>query len=62
VTGSGAQLSDFTVVLSPELSKQQIEAALNALAGYYRACGGAGLKIDFELASVPVGTPDYVGR
>jgi hypothetical protein len=51
---------DFDVTFSPELSKEQIVIALNALADYYRACGGAGLKIDFEIASVAVETPDLV--
>jgi uncharacterized protein YjbI with pentapeptide repeats len=52
----------FSVVFAPELSKEQIQTALNALADFYRACGGVGLKVDFDLATTPVGVPEYVER
>jgi hypothetical protein len=54
--------NDFTIAFAPELSAEQIKTALDALADYYRTCGGVGFKIDFELQSVLVGEPEYVTR
>src|SRR5271157_260107 len=54
--------SDFTITFAPELSVEQIETALAALADYYRSCGGVGFRIDFELQTVSVGEPVYVKR
>ena len=53
VRGS-ADPSSFTIGFSPELSVEQIIGSLRALADYYRACGGAGLTIEFEEAPVSV--------
>lgn len=50
---------DFTVTFSPDLSPEQIAAALSALADYYRACGGVGFKTGFELQTVSVRQPVY---
>jgi UDP-3-O-[3-hydroxymyristoyl] N-acetylglucosamine deacetylase len=36
---------DFTITFDPRLAPGAIQAALSALADYYRACGGAGLRI-----------------
>ena len=43
---------DFTITFAPELSPNQIKMSLEALAGYYRRCGGVGLQIDFEVEEV----------
>ena len=50
---------DFTITFSPELSPEQVKTALQALADYYRACGGVGFRIDFELQTVALGEPEY---
>ena len=58
----GPQDSDFTITFAPSLSTDQIHTALNALADYYRACGGLGLRIEFELGEVLLGAPIHVER
>jgi hypothetical protein len=40
--------ADFTITFSPDLSQEQITAALAALSDYYRACGGIGFQVEFE--------------
>jgi hypothetical protein len=59
---SGRQLSNFSISFYPQLSSKQIRSALEALADYFRACGGAGLKIEFELQIAEIGVMEYVGR
>ncbi len=39
---------EFSITFDPSLSPDQIRATLTALAGYYRACGGVGLSVEFE--------------
>jgi hypothetical protein len=51
---------DFEITFSPDLTAEQVKACLEILAQYYRACGGAGLQSDFELAEVLVGEPSGV--
>jgi hypothetical protein len=51
--------ADFTVTFAPELSPEQIKATLEALADYYRACGGIGFKSDFELEDFPMEQRKY---
>ena len=48
---------DFTITFDPSLSAKQIRTSLAALADYYRACGGVGLRIDFELEEVLAAEP-----
>jgi hypothetical protein len=50
----------FEIVFAPQLTKEQVAASLEALANYYRACGGAGLQADIELADVLVEAPSDV--
>jgi transcriptional regulator with XRE-family HTH domain len=50
----------FTINFSPDLTPQQIRLTLQALAEYYRACGGIGFQIDFELEQILVREPVYV--
>lgn len=52
--------SDFNIKFAPECSAQQVQATLTALAEYYRACGGVGFQIDFEMEEVLVRQPVYV--
>jgi hypothetical protein len=52
----------FNMVFAPDLSAYQVKATLAALADYYRACGGIGLQMDFEVADVMVEEPaDVLG-
>jgi hypothetical protein len=48
---------DFSITFSPDLTPHQIRATLEALADYYRVCGGVGFEIDFETETVFVGEP-----
>jgi DNA-binding NtrC family response regulator len=48
----GQKPENFTVAFDPLLSAEQITAALTALADYYRACGGVGFRVEFELDSL----------
>ena len=41
-------LPDFLVAFDPSLTESQVKAAFEALADYFRACGGAGLAVRFE--------------
>ncbi len=50
----------FEIVFAPQLTREQVAASLEALANYYRACGGAGLQADIELADVLVEAPSDV--
>jgi small subunit ribosomal protein S1 len=51
---------DFTITFHDDLTPAQVTATLQALADYFRACGGVGLKVDFELEDVLVMEPDDV--
>lgn len=42
-------VNTFTIAFSPDLLPNQIRGTLDALADYYRACGGVGLRIQFEM-------------
>jgi hypothetical protein len=53
-------LEIFNIVFAPDLSADQVKATLAALADYYRACGGVGLRMDFEIADVLVEEPTDV--
>jgi uncharacterized protein YjbI with pentapeptide repeats len=52
--------ADFTITFASSLSPEQIRGTLQALADYYRACGGVGFEIDFELEDVRVGVLSHV--
>lgn len=41
--------AEFTITFDHELATEQVKGVLYALAEYYRACGGVGLEMDFEL-------------
>jgi len=43
---------DFSITFDPAVSPERIKATLEALADYYRACGGVGLDIEFELEEI----------
>lgn len=54
---------DFSISFHPDLSPQQVKAALEILADYFRSCGGAGIKIiDLELETISIREPEYAGR
>ncbi len=50
----------FDITFAPNLSADQIQTTLAALADYFRACGGVGLQMDFDLADVLVEEPANV--
>jgi TIR domain len=50
----GVSSADFCISFDPDLSPEQIRSTLQALADYYRACGGVGFEIDFELEEARV--------
>jgi hypothetical protein len=52
----------FEIQFHPDLSKEQIEKSFAALADYYRACGGTGLRVEFEQQDVSVPEVVYDGR
>jgi len=51
---------DFTLTFASDLTPDQINSTLHALADYYRACGGVGFEIDFQLQDILVGEPASV--
>jgi hypothetical protein len=55
LTTRGPLDNNFNITFSPEVSPQQVKAILEALADYYRACGGVGFEVEFELEDVLVG-------
>jgi hypothetical protein len=50
----------FNITFAPDLSPEAIRSTLEALACYYRACGGRGFEIDFEMEEVVEEGPMYV--
>ena len=40
--------TDFEIAFDPKLSDHEVKAAFEALANYYRACGGVGFAVEFE--------------
>ena len=44
----------FDIVFDPQLTEQEIKASFQALAEYYRACGGVGLEVEFEREEAEV--------
>ena len=47
----------FEVRFAPELSGAEVEAVLTALGDYFRACGGAGLRVDFGFEEAKAREP-----
>jgi hypothetical protein len=52
---------DFEIYFHPDLSTEQIELSFAAMADYYRACGGTGLRTEFEEQDVRVPEVVYDG-
>jgi hypothetical protein len=50
--------ASFTISFDPDLSSDQVQGALRAMADYYRACGGIGLELGLE--SIEVATPEQI--
>jgi hypothetical protein len=51
---------DFNITFDPELTEQEVKTAFEALANYYRACGGVGLAVEFEHEEAEVREPIHV--
>ena len=51
---------EFELTFSKALTKAQIRASLDALADYFRACGGVGLRVEFDSKDVLVSEPGNV--
>jgi CheY-like chemotaxis protein len=45
----GLSAANLSIAFDPRLKPGQITEVLTALADYYRACGGVGFQIEFEL-------------
>lgn len=54
VQTGGRQTATFQIAFHPGLAAESITDVLSALADYYRACGGIGLEVDFDLEEVRV--------
>jgi len=52
--------ADFNIRFAPDVSPDQVRRVLTALADYYRACGGVGLRIIPEMEEVLVNSPEVV--
>jgi hypothetical protein len=57
---SSQSSTSFIVTVHPEVSPNAFTAVLSALADYYRACGGVGFKVDFELQEALIEEPENV--
>lgn len=59
-----AKSNRFDLVFDPTLTPHQVKTCLQALADYFRACGGLGLRIDLELqrGNQPTADPDLPAR
>ena len=53
----GPLTPDFEISFDPDLTEHQIAGAFEALAAYYRACGGVGLSVEFERQRAKVREP-----
>jgi transcriptional regulator with XRE-family HTH domain len=51
---------DFEIQFAPEFSPVEVKSLLTTLASYYRACGGVGLRVKFQVDEVPVTEPIHV--
>lgn len=52
---------NFEIHFHPDLSQEQIENSFAAFADFYRACGGTGLRVEFEEQDVRVPEVAYDG-
>lgn len=51
---------DFIIIFDPELTENQVRESFEALAEYYRKCGGVGLSARFEFEHAEVLEPVHV--
>ena len=49
--------ADFSIAFEPSFSPGEVKFLMTALADYYRACGGAGLELDFDMQEAPAREP-----
>jgi hypothetical protein len=59
-TGGEDDPAVFLIRAHPDISPAEFAQVLGRLADFYRACGGAGFKIDFELQHALVEEPEDV--
>ena len=52
-----SQRGPISIAFDPSFSPDEVKGILTALADYYRACGGAGLELDFDLQEAFVREP-----
>jgi transcriptional regulator with XRE-family HTH domain len=57
IVGARPTEPDFDIHFSPEFSPDEVKGILTALANYYRACGGAGFEVNFQLEEAVVKEP-----
>jgi hypothetical protein len=43
---------ELRISFAPDLSADQVSGALTALADYFRACGGIGLRVEYEAIEI----------
>jgi len=48
---------EFSIAFDPSFSPDEVKGILTALSDYYRACGGAGLEVDFDLQEASAREP-----
>jgi hypothetical protein len=51
--------ADFRLTFQPDVSPEQLKGVLTALADYFRACGGVGLRIDPEIEVIALRVLTY---
>jgi hypothetical protein len=52
-----AEGADVSIAFDPSFSPEDVKGLLTALSDYYRACGGAGLELDFETQEASAREP-----
>jgi transcriptional regulator with XRE-family HTH domain len=54
----GTVPEQFEIRFDPSIPAESVNDVLAALARYYRACGGLGLELDFELQELLIAEPE----
>jgi small subunit ribosomal protein S2 len=60
IAGADASDQPFSLLIHPEVSPSVAASVLTRLADYYRVCGGAGFRVDFQVQEVFVEEPELV--
>jgi cold shock protein len=56
-SGTAIPAEDLTIIFDSGLTDGEVKASFEALADYFRACGGVGLSIEFERQEAEVMEP-----